>query len=69
MASTVTALNIPESSFYNLAELNEYFEELAECLNGKLDVRNMEAPAGIEANSISIINLPPPAVGEPMRAK
>lgn len=67
MATTVSALNIPDTSFYSLATLNAYFTELESVLNGKLDVREMQAPEGIQANSISIINLPPPAVGEPVR--
>lgn len=68
MATTVPALNIPETSFYSLSDINDYFTELASVINGKLDVRNMQAPDGIQASSISIINLPPPRVGEPVRA-
>lgn len=68
MATTTTAILKPESSFYSLQEINDYFAELAEVLNGKADVRGFDASAGLLADSISIINLPPPAVGEPERA-
>lgn len=67
MARTVEALSIPYSSFYSIEDLNDYFTELAEAINGKLDIRQMQAPEGIQAESIRIINLPPPQVGEPER--